>query len=151
MNSLETTAVLINCAAAFALTGVTWLVQLVHYPLLAFVDRARFTEAHTMHTRRITPFVAPLMVIELAAASLLAVLLPKGVSAVSVYAGLVLVGVIWASTFAVQVPLHGRLSKGLDESEVRRLVATNWIRTVAWSARSLLSIYLLFSLQGPRL
>jgi len=151
MDSIEGAAILISCASAFALTGVIWVVQLVHYPMFAFVDRARALESHEMHTRRIAPIVAPLMVLELSSVSALAVLLPKDAPFISVYVGLGMIAVIWVSTFLLQVPLHKRLSEGFDENAVRRLVATNWIRTAAWSVRSALSLHLLWSLVGSRL
>jgi hypothetical protein len=48
------------------------------------------------------------------------------------------VGVAWASTALLSVPLHGRLAGGLDLDQVDALVATNWVRTLAWTARGLL-------------
>lgn len=50
-------------------------------------------------------------------------------------AGLGLVAAIWATTGLVQVPLHRRLSRGHDPSAIRRLITTNWIRTVLWTGR----------------
>ncbi len=55
-------------------------------------------------------------------------------------ATLVLVLAIWTSTFAVQVPLHGRLARGFDSVTHRRLVLTNWARTAGWSVRGVLAL-----------
>ena len=49
----------------------------------------------------------------------------------------VLVVIVWSSTFLLQVPIHNRLMSGKKEMLIRRLVATNWIRTIAWSLKSL--------------
>ena len=57
--------------------------------------------------------------------------------------GLALVTLIWLSTALLQVPCHEDLSNGFDTEIHRRLVATNWIRTVAWSLRSLLATWIL--------
>ena len=56
----------------------------------------------------------------------------------SVWAALAfgLVVVNWLSTGLVQVPLHRKLALGYDAGAIRRLVVTNWIRTVAWTARA---------------
>jgi hypothetical protein len=54
--------------------------------------------------------------------------------------GLLLVVVIWVSTAYVQVPCHKALDDRLDATVVNRLVRTNWIRTLAWTARGLLAI-----------
>ena len=37
-------------------------------------------------------------------------------------------------TVAVSVPLHTRLGEAYDDAVARRLVATNWLRTAAWTA-----------------
>jgi len=90
-----------------------------------------------MHTRDITPVVAPLMVGEL------------GIVSYDVYSGpcpaswihLVLIIVIWGSTFGVQVPLHQKLSSTYSLDKVEKLVRTNWVRTVAWTAKLASMIY----------
>ncbi len=53
-----------------------------------------------------------------------------------------LLGVVWASTAFVQVPVHERVSRSFDVGVVRKLVATNWIRTIAWTVRTLLAFRL---------
>jgi hypothetical protein len=50
---------------------------------------------------------------------------------------------IWASTAMLQMPMHGHLLAGADARAHRRLVATNWIRTVLWTVRALLAARLL--------
>jgi hypothetical protein len=49
-----------------------------------------------------------------------------------------LIGVNWLSTAIVQVPLHRRLEQGFEAGAHGRLVATNWVRTGAWTARGVL-------------
>ena len=49
--------------------------------------------------------------------------------------GAVLVAIIWASTALIQVPCHAKLVEGFDARAHRRLVDTNWIRTIAWTLR----------------
>ncbi len=133
----------------FALTGLIWLVQLVHYPGFASVDSAEFGSFHSMHSTRITWIVAPLMVVELLASVAWFFEDPRRVTA---FIGLALVAIIWASTAFLQVPVHNQLSNGLSASLIDRLVRTNWIRTVAWSARSVLVVtWLLAALQSYEL
>ena len=52
--------------------------------------------------------------------------------------GLVLV--VWCSTFTLQVPIHKRLQAGKDKSKIKRLVSTNWIRTIAWSLKAVVVV-----------
>ena len=49
-----------------------------------------------------------------------------------------LLGAALLSTVLLQVPLHARLAAGHDEHAARRLVATNWIRTAAWTSRGVM-------------
>lgn len=141
MNSEVTFVVLVlNAALTLFLTGVIWVVQTAHYPLFGFLDDQRFPEAHAFHTSRIIPVVAPAMMVELVSALLLAISPPNGVPQPITLAGLVLVAIIWLSTFFIQVPVHTRLARRRSPADVRRLVLSNWTRTVAWSARSVLMV-----------
>jgi hypothetical protein len=45
---------------------------------------------------------------------------------------------IWASTFLLQVPLHGILEQQPDTRSMERLVTTNWTRTILWTLRLVL-------------
>ncbi len=61
--------------------------------------------------------------------------------------GLVLLVVIWCSTVFFQMPQHRVLGLGFHDKAYRRLVQSNWIRTLSWTGRSLLvamSMQLLF-------
>jgi hypothetical protein len=78
------------------------------------------------------------MLAELATAGLLTAHTPAGVPSWQTWLGLALVGVNWLSTMALQVPRHNRLGEGYNSDVHRALVTTNWLRTFAWSARSLL-------------
>jgi hypothetical protein len=44
------------------------------------------------------------------------------------------------------VPQHAKLTGGFDEHAIRKLVHTNWIRTILWSVKSALSLYILLSI-----
>ena len=55
-----------------------------------------------------------------------------------------MVGAIWLSTFALQVPCHARLGRGFSLGAWRLLVRSNWVRTVLWSARLALATALLW-------
>ena len=130
----------LHLAATLVMVGVIWYVQLVHYPLMARVATTSFPEFHNEHTRRTGWVVIGPMLVEAATVVLLVVpgveTVPRPLAAV----GLLLVLAIWVSTFAVQVPLHGRLARGFDAVAHRRLVSTNWIRTACWSVRGVLAL-----------
>ena len=126
------TVIAIHHAATWSLVGLIWTIQLVHYPLFSEVGSAGFVAYHRQHTRRITWVVAPLMFAELVTTG---VLLFWGSRELWLLASLVPLGFNWVSTALVQIPLHNQLALGFDLSVHRKLVATNWWRTIAWSLR----------------
>jgi len=131
---------LLQIVTTLLMTGIIWFVQIVHYPLFASVGAGSFAEYEALHATRTGWVVGPLMCIELATALLLLLdrYRPVCVSPVSAWTGAVLVLILWLSTGLIQVPLHNRLGAGYDAATIAQLVATNWIRTVAWSLRSVL-------------
>ncbi|MEO1278738.1 MAG: hypothetical protein AAFV77_07280 [Planctomycetota bacterium] len=133
------TVELIHAAATWFMVGLIWFVQVVHYPLFARVGEDGWPAYSTSHQARTTMVVGPVMLAEFATAAALLVLVP-GVLSIG---GAVLLGFVWASTFFVQVPLHGKLERGHDATLVRRLVMTNWLRAFLWTARGVLAVLLL--------
>ena len=133
---------LAHAASTLMMTGVIWFVQIVHYPLLRFADSERFTEFSAAYQGRTTWVVLPLMLVELGTALYLVIRPSEGTRALAI-AGLVLLGVIWLSTAFLQVPLHRHLESGLSERAIEALVMGNWLRTICWSARSVIALRLL--------
>ena len=133
-----------NLGPAFFLTGLIWTIQIVHYPLFDRVGPATFPAYESAHTARITPLVGPLMLFELVAAIALVFARPSAIPAWTAWTALALVALIWTSTFLLQVPRHAQLAAGFDAAAHAALLASNWIRTAAWSARSALLLWLSF-------
>ncbi len=131
---------LIQLAATLMLTGLIWTIQCVHYPLFERVGREGFAAYHKAHGMRITWLVSPLMILEAACAAVWIIDRPEGVGAITAWAGAGLVAVLWISTAGMQIPLHRTLAGGFDPDAHRALVRGNWIRTGAWTARSLMLI-----------
>ena len=126
---------LITCAA---MLGIIWNVQLSTYPLFAKVDPVTFADYHHGYTSSVTWVILPLMLGELAC-NLGYLFLHQG--SILAWVRSALLGVIWASTFFIQVPLHNQLGLGHDKSAIARLVRTNWLRTAAWTLRTGLLAY----------
>ncbi|MEM9365232.1 MAG: hypothetical protein AAGD07_04490 [Planctomycetota bacterium] len=132
---------LLNLASTWYMVGLIWMVQIVHYKLFDRVGDDVFARYAVDHARLITPIVAIPMLLELASAIGL-VALPNPVTSPTTSAlGLALVVLIWASTAFLQVPCHNQLATGFDAAAYQRLVETNWIRTVLWSLRGILTGY----------
>ena len=137
----STALLLIQVGTTLTLVGLIWTIQLVHYPLFDHVAPERFADFHRQHSSRISLLVVPLMLAEAATAALLLVTRPAVVSAASAWIGVALLAVVWGSTALLQVPQHGVLASGFDAEAHRLLVAGNWVRTAAWSARGALVVW----------
>ncbi len=116
------------------LTGLIWVIQVVHYPTFKWINETDYVSYAVFHTNRITYVVAPLMILELFLTIRMFFL--KDISVSYVWICLALTLIIWASTFFLQVPLHGVLASQKDIAVIDRLVSSNWIRTVAWSFKA---------------
>jgi hypothetical protein len=129
---------LLHAASTWFMAGLIWTMQLVHYPALEDAP----PEAFARNTRRTSVLVAPVMLVELVTAVLLAAVPSTGRGA-QAWIGAVLLLLIWASTALVQFPLHRRLARGRDEAAFARLRRTNWLRVALWSARGIIALNLL--------
>jgi hypothetical protein len=127
------------------MVGVIWFAQVAHYPLLGTIADAAFVNYQAQNMRKTGWVVGPLMIVEAIAAFLIVLYRPEGVLPVQAWLGLGLLIAIWVSTALLQVPLHNRLLLGFDDRALRRLVQTNWIRTVSWSARGAVVLWMLAS------
>jgi hypothetical protein len=134
-----------HAAATWAMTGLIWFVQVVHYPLLKHVGTENFHAYHGLHTARTSVLTGLVMAAE-AAMALALVWMCRGTSTLPLaLAGAGLIVVVWVSTFAVQIPLHARLRRAADERVLKALTASNWVRTAAWSARGVIAALLLLA------
>ena len=134
------TLLLVHAAATLTMVGIIWFVQVVHYPLFAAVGPDGFVAYEARHTQLTAWVVGPPMVVEGVTALLLIAARPDGVPIALALASLALLGVVTASTVSFQVPIHGRLSQRWDPADAQRLVRTNWIRTIGWTARGVLAL-----------
>lgn len=122
------------------MTGVIWVIQLVHYPTFAYVDEGRFTQFHLFHSNRISWIVAPVMLIELLTAYFLVYLDSSNLYNIF---NLGSISLIFALTAFSSVPQHNRLARGYDGAVIHRLIVSNWPRTALWTLRLVVLGYLL--------
>ena len=123
-----------NIAVSWGLLLLIWLVQVIIYPGFHRIPRERFPDYHRWYVVRIGIFVMPLMLAELLVT---AAWLWTGCDMIPASISAAAVAVVWLSTATLQVPIHRRLQHGRDTDLIQRLVASNWIRTVAWSIKAL--------------
>ncbi len=134
---------LVHAFATLFMVGLIWFVQIVHYPLFAKVGQAHFKEYEERHQRLTTWVVGPAMLVELVTA---VALLKYGSteSTMLAWIGLGLIVLIWLATATLSVPAHNALTVEYSTNAYQKLVSTNWIRTVAWSARGILVLVLVY-------
>ena len=137
----EAVVTIVALASVWAMTGVIWVIQVVHYPIFDSIDRGvddedwrRFGDRHR---RSISFVVGPFMLAEGVTGLWLAADPPGDVGRILPLIALALMAVAYGTTAFVSVPLHERLTQHFDSAAHRRLVTTNWIRTAAWSTRAL--------------
>jgi len=129
---LDAVALPLQMASCFYLAGVISIIQLIHYPSFAQIDRKHFQAFHRNHTRSLGIIAGFAMCVELASAFWI-------LKSENLWSILNLIGVIllWIITFFISVPLHNRLALGFEEKYFQQLVKTNWFRTALWMIRSL--------------
>jgi hypothetical protein len=133
---------LVHAAATLFMTGVIWFVQVVHYPL--FSELGAGLAGYEVRNMRLTTWlVAGPMLVELVTGLVIGARPPRETPSFLAWSGLALLGIIWASTALLQAPQHARLATLFEPETLRLLVATNWLRTVAWTARAVLVLHML--------
>lgn len=124
-----------NLTVTACMFGVIWIVQLVHYPMLAGLDDQDFVKWHVFHSRQISFVVAPLMVGELGLSCWLAFSRMDFIG----WSLLSLTVATWAATFLLSVPIHESLGRSASpdttQALIKRLVRTNWPRTILYSIK----------------
>jgi hypothetical protein len=134
---------LVQIFCTFAMTGIIWFVQIVHYPLMRQVGKGRFVRYTRTHFVLTVFIVGPLMLLE-AVSVVYGLLYPtQWITNDVALLGAGLLLVIWIATFAIHLPQQRRLEREFEARAYRRLLFGNWIRSYAWSFRS---IVLLFSM-----
>lgn len=125
------------------MVGVIWFVQWVHYPLLANVPDDRAVEVAQQHQRSTGQVLALPMLIEGVTTLALLVTRPEGVFMILPWIGAVLLAVALGCTVFLSVPLHAKMASNPTAEVGRKLVITNWPRTIAWSLRAVVCVVML--------
>ncbi len=129
----------IHLLCTHAMIGLIWFVQVVHYPMFDGVGEKQFSDYQVRHMRLTTYVVSPFMIGEFITLFwLFSVPEFYNNQLFLVSAGLLIL--IWVSTAILQVPCHNHLLKNFDYFVHRKLVNSNWIRTLAWSLRGIVLI-----------
>lgn len=137
--SLPLSLQILSC---FFMAGVISVIQLIHYPSFALIEKSQFALFHLQHSKALGLIAPPAMCLELFSALWIAV---NGNAWLILNA--IIVVILWCLTFFVSVPAHAQLAKGFDEHAYRRLVKTNWFRFAFWNLRALIFLVIIISFE----
>ena len=121
------------------LVGVILMTQFITYPLFQFIN-SDFKTYHKNYTKRMGYVVAPLMILELL---LVIKITTQHYSNTIILLIGILTLIIWLSTFFIQVPIHNNISKEKPKNQIIFLIKSNYIRTLCWLLKLILSIQIL--------
>ena len=120
------------------MVGIIWVIQLLHYPTFHFIKQSDYVEFQHFHMQRISFIVVPVMITELLSGFMLVYYFRSNLLIFC----LIILLVIWSITFVFFTKLHQSLLGGYDKIIVDKLVQINWSRTVLWSLRLIILIYI---------
>ncbi|MBU0943061.1 MAG: hypothetical protein KKE53_01295 [Proteobacteria bacterium] len=104
-----------------------WLVQLVIYPSFTYTEKKSFSDWHARYTALIGLIVSPMMLTQV---GIELFFFTEEVHRLRI----LLIGLAWLATFSLSAPCHFRLHRqGKDSAIIKRLISTNWTRTLLWS------------------
>ena len=127
---------IVQLTTSLFMSGLIWLVQLVHYPAFRYVNSEKFVDFEKFHTSKISLIVVPIMIIELVSGVMLYWYYKSDFFTLI----LILIALIWLVTMIFSIPSHQVLSERKCEKAINRLIITNWLRTWLWSVKSVILI-----------
>lgn len=131
-----------SVGATLFMVGLTWFVQVVHYPLFVRVDRDSFPAYHEAHSVRTAWVVAMPMLLELVSSVGLALDPPEGERGLAL-AGAVLAMAVWAVTLFWAAPTHSAIGReGLTQTLSSRLLRASLVRTWLWTLHGVVVLFL---------
>ena len=132
---------LLHIGSSLYMMGLIWFVQVVHYPLHAHVGTEHLAQYQKLHMSWTSFVVGPPMLIEMGTTVLFLIAPPLDLPHWCFILGFAFLILIWASTVRFQMPYHNQLLHSFDVEIHKKLVTSNWIRTIFWSLRGILVLY----------
>ena len=95
------------------LVSLVFMTQFITYPTFLNIDKDKFSDYHRKYVNNISFIVAPVMLIELLTLILIAYFSKDFL----IIKSLILLLVIWLTTFFIMIPSHNRISKSFNIKE----------------------------------
>ena len=133
---------LAHLAATGMMVGLMWTIHHVHYPLFRLVGPDHYGEFQQEHMQRISRVLLIPWGTEVVTAGALFVAAPDTELRVLALIGGLGVVAVAGITAVLAAPAHGRLLDGFDERLHRRLLRADAVRTVIWTLRLPLAVWI---------
>ncbi len=136
----------LNIVLSAFLTGLIWLIQLVHYPLFLEVSEKTFGTYEKKHQRAISPLVAPVMLVDIALSFILLFTSWYDRFDVLIIIAFAMNALVFLSTLFIFAPLHQSLSRQYSKTKIRKLIRLNFFRTFGWTALTIILAIILYQI-----
>ena len=127
--------------ATLFLTGLAWSLALVQLPILLRGDYPELLRQLAMHRRLNSRLMVLPMSVEAVTAAWLVIAPPAGIGRVPLSIAVGLVCVIGYATVWYSL-LHRQLRRGYNKPAMDRMRIWNWVRTLCWTVRSALLLWI---------
>lgn len=124
-----------------AVTAIVWFMQVVHYPLLGYVDADRWEEYREKRRTLTVMITYPLMAFEALTGFTLILLATQSPAYPYLAFSLVLLVGLLIYTFMYLNPQLKKITGPGDADGQKKFIKLHWIRTAGWSLRLLLLIF----------
>ena len=143
-------AVVVHVAATMCMVGLIWTVQVVHYALFENVGAEAYPAYQSRHIDRIGALlVVPWGLEGLSIVALLVLVKERAMRSLAIV-GAGLMGLILLVTMIWAAPIHGELLDGFDADRHDRLMVSNLVRSLLWTARGGVAVAMVWLLLGAR-
>ena len=127
---------IIRLLIGFGLFVLIWMVQLIVYPSFMYYETHNLIKWHKQYVFNFKFIVIHLMLVQLGISLYQAIIFSNLYTITS----LILILLVWITTFFQFVPIHSNISKGIvNKKMLNTLVNKNWIRTFLWSLEFIIS------------
>jgi len=143
---LLSVALLGNLCASVLMTALISFIQFIQYPLLFHISSFDFTCYFKKYLSRITWFIYPVLVIEIAFALWLSFLPLQTKLQLPILISYILLALVTMNTLLIQTPLIQKLRFTLDKAVLSKIIFYNLLRFISSALRTLLLCWIILFL-----
>ena len=143
---LLSVALLGNLCASVLMTALISFIQFIQYPLLFHISSFDFTCYFKKYISRITWFIYPVLVIEIAFALWLSFLPLQTKLQLPILISYILLALVTMNTLLIQTPLIQKLRFTLDKAVLSKIIFYNLLRFISSALRTLLLCWIILFL-----